>query len=80
MNHFFQLFFNKSSLNVDYLRFSINPDYSIYLDLDFVNQKTRITLFEENKPSYIHLNKLLTPDFPKLIQIKKKVSLYTKLS
>ena len=76
MNHSLQLFTDENNNQVDFLKLSLNPKYSRYIEIDFINQKCRINCLKEGKPDYIDIPKMIYPDFPLLTKLKERVSLY----
>ncbi len=76
MNHTLQLKVNEETGKVDFMKLSLNPKYSRFLEIDFVLQKCRINCMKEGKSSYIDIPKMLIPDFPDLTKLKEVVSLY----
>ena len=80
MNHTLQLFTDKATNKVDLIILSLNHKYSRYLEIDYVNQKSRIMCAKESKIEYIEIDKILEPDFPDLTKLKEKVSLYVVFS
>lgn len=74
MNHFLQFFTQKESKNVHFLKVSLTPNYSRFVEIDFFNNKSKISYFKPDKGTeYIELKKAIEPDFPKLILLKEKV-------
>lgn len=80
MNHSLQLFTDEATGQVDFLKLSLNPKYSRYLEIDFYNQKCRINCLKDNKPDYIDIPKMIEPDFPHLTKLKERISLYVVFS
>lgn len=80
MNHSLQLFTDTVTKKVDLLKLSLNSKYSRYLEIDFVNQRCRISCFKEGKPESIEIEKMIEPDFPLLVKLKEKVSMYIVFS
>lgn len=80
LNHTVMFFSDLSSGQVDFLKLSLNPKYSKFLEIDFINQKCRIACKKEGKTEYIDIPKLLIPDFPNLTDLKSKVGLYVTFS
>jgi hypothetical protein len=80
MNHSLQLFTDTATNKIDFLKLSLNPKYSRYLEIDFVNQRCRISCLKEGKPEYIEIEKMIEPDFPHLTKLKEKVSMYIVFS
>lgn len=76
MNHTLQIFTNKESDTVDFLNLSLNPQYSRFLQINFIDQKCRINCMKDGESTYIDVPKIIEPDFPKLTKLKEKVSLY----
>jgi hypothetical protein len=80
MNHSVLFFLDEDTKQVDYLKLSLNPKYSRYVEIDFFNQKCRIACLKDSKPFYIEIPKMLQPDFPLLTKLKERVSLYITFS
>ena len=80
MNHSLQIFTDEETRQVDMLKLSLNPKYSRYLEIDFVNQKCRINCMKEGKSEYIQIPKMIEPDFPDLVKLKERVSMYVVFS
>jgi hypothetical protein len=79
-NHVIRFFTDKKTKQVDFLSISLNPKYSRYLDIDYVNQKCRITCAKDGEYEYIEIPKMIFPDFPDLVQLNERVSLYVLFS
>lgn len=80
MNHSLRIFTDEATGEVDMLKLSLNPRYSRFLEIDFVNQKCRINCMKEGKSDYIDIEKMITPDFPKLEKLKERVNLFVVFS
>jgi len=80
MNHSLRLFADKATGQVDFINLSLNPKYSKYLEIDFINSKCRINCMKEGKPEYIEIPKMIIPDFPLLEKLKERVNLYVVFS
>lgn len=80
MNHCLQLFSDEATSKVDLLKLSLDPKYSKYLEIDFLNQKCRINCLKDNKPTYIDIKKMIIPDFPSLVKLKERVDFYILFS
>lgn len=80
MNHTLQIFVDEGTRKVDLLRLSLNHKYSRYLEIDYIHQKCRISCFKDSKAEYIEIDKMIDPDFPNLIKLKEKISLYVVFS
>jgi uncharacterized protein YbaR (Trm112 family) len=79
-NHIINIWTNKATKKVDLFRISLNPKYSRFLEIDFVNQKCRITCAKDGEYEYINIPKMIEPDFPDLVKLKEKVNLYVVFS
>lgn len=80
MNHSVQLFVDERTKQIDFMKISLNPKYSKFIEIDFLNQKCRILCLKNGKSEYIEVNKMIEPDFPNLTKLIEKVSLYVTLS
>ncbi len=80
LNHSLQLITDKTTGTVDFLNISLNPKYSVYVEIDFVNQKSRINCMKNGRSEYIPIAKMIVPDFPNLESLKDRVSLYITFS
>lgn len=76
MNHIIVLLSNKKTNKIDYIKMSLNPNYSKFIEIDFFNKKSRISCFRDGKPEHIEISKMLEPDFPQLTKLKEKVNLF----
>lgn len=79
-NHILTLWTDKSTKQVDLIKLSLNPKYSRFLEIDYVNQKCRIICAREGEYEYIDIPKMIEPDFPDLAKLKEKVALYVVFS
>lgn len=79
-NHSLQLFTDKLTGKIDLLKFSLEANYSKFIEIDFVNQRCRINCLKASVSSYIDIPGIIEPDFPALEKLKQKVSLYVMLS
>lgn len=79
-NHIVSIWTDKETKQVDYLRFSLNSNYSRFLEVDFVNQKCRLLLMEECGYKHIDIDKMLEIDFNDLSKLKEKLQLYILFS
>ena len=80
LNHFLQIFVDGYTDRVDFLKLSLNPKYSRYLEIDFINQTCRISCMKGGQAEYIDIPKMIVPDFPKLIKLKERVAVYVTFS
>lgn len=78
--HTLMIYADEATGQVDLLKLSLNPAYSRFLEIDFLHQKCRISCLKENKPEYIEVEKMIEPDFPDLVKLKERVSLYVVFS
>lgn len=79
-NHIITLWTDKATKKVDLVKLSLNPKFSRFVEVDFVNQKCRITCAKEGKYEYIKIPKMLPLDWPLLEELKSRVSLYVVFS
>ena len=75
-NHTLQFYTDMSTKKVDLIKVSITPTYSRFIEVDFLNQKSRIFYVIESKSECVEIPKVLELDFPDLIRLKEKISLY----
>lgn len=76
INHSLQLWSDKSTSKIDFLRFSLDSNYSKFLEIDYVNKKSRLSCWKNSMPKFIYFNKIIEPDFPKLSNLIDKLSTY----
>lgn len=79
-NHLISLWVDKKTKQVDLVKISLKPDYTRFVEVDFVNQKCRITCQKNGEYEYIEIPKMLELDFPDLTKLKERVSLYVVFS
>lgn len=79
-NHAIQFFTDEATNQVDFLKISLNPKYSRYLEINYVNKTCRISCMKAGKTEYIDIEKMIEPDFPDLIKLKERVALYVVFS
>lgn len=79
-NHYFVIYSDKITKKVDLLKLSLNPQYSRFIEINFLNKNCRLTCLKENEPYYIDIDKLIIPDFPDLVKIKEIIGLYIAFS
>ncbi len=79
-NHVVSIWADKTTKQVDLLRLSLNSKYSRFLEIDYVNKKCRITCAKNGEYEYIDIPKMIEPDFPDLVKLKERVSLYILFS
>lgn len=78
--HSVQFFTDKLSKSVDMLKFSLDPKYSSFLEIDYVNNKCRIYCMKKNVIQYIYIPKMVETDFPNLDKLKERISMYVVFS
>jgi hypothetical protein len=79
-NHIVQFWTDKETKQVDMIKISLKPNYSRFIEIDYVNQKCRITCAKEGEHEYIEIPKMIEPDFPDLVSLKERVNLYVVFS
>jgi hypothetical protein len=79
-SHVIAIWFNKGTKKVDFMKLSLNPKYSRFLEIDWVHEKCRITCVRDGEYEYIEIPKMIEPDFPDLTKLKEKVNLYVVFS
>lgn len=80
MNHVLQIFTETKTKKVDLLKLSLNPKYSRHLEIDYYNQKCRISCAKDGQYEYIPIDRMIEPDFPNLEKLKEKVAVYITFS
>ena len=79
-NHLIQFFIDSTTNNVDFVKMSLNHLFTKYIEIDFVNQKSTISIYKQSVPKHFYLNKIIEPDFPKLTLLKEKVDIILTFS
>lgn len=79
-NHIVCLFVDKETKKVDLIKFSLNSKYSRFLEIDYVNDRSRITCVKNGKFEYIEIPRLLEVDFNDLSPLKRACSLFITFS
>jgi len=79
-NHSVQFFTDAETKLVDVLKFSLDPKYSRYLEIDYINKRCRIFCMKNGEAKYIHIPKMIEPDFPDLEKLKERISMYVVFS
>lgn len=77
--HTLRLYTDKATSKVDLIEFSISPNYSKFIEINFIKSSTQITI-KNNTTSFIHLDKVIFPDFPDLTGLLKQVDTFILLS
>lgn len=79
-NHSVQFFTNESTKLIDILKFSLDPKYSRYLEIDYVNSRCRIYCMKNGEAQYIHIDKMVELDFPNLEKLRERIAMYVTFS
>lgn len=79
-NHVIAIWTNKTTKKVDFMKLSLNSKYSRFLEIDWVNQKCKITCASGGEYEHIDIPKMIEPDFPDLVKLKERVNLYVVFS
>jgi hypothetical protein len=79
-NHSVQFFTDEATKQIDMLKFSLDPKYTRYLEIDYVNKRCRIACMKNSEPSYIYIPKMVEPDFPNLEKLRERISMYVVFS
>ena len=79
-NHCLQLFSDISNNKVDYIKFSLDPKYSKYIEINFISNECTILFMKNSVMNAIVVPKIIEPDFPALLKLKQQVSLYAVFS
>ena len=78
LNHTLMFFVNNETRLVDFVKVSLNPYYSRFFEINFIQESCRIAYMKESVPTYIEVPKILDLDFPHLTKLKEKIELYGK--
>lgn len=79
-NHVLMIWVDKETKQIDFLKLSLNPKYSRFVEVDFVNQRCRISCLKDGQAEYIEIPKMLELDFPDLTKLKERVGMYIVFS
>ena len=77
MNHIIQFYADQSTNQIDYIKLNINPRYTVILELDFINKKSIMSFWKSGACEYVHVPKIIEPDFPLLNDLREKINMYT---
>lgn len=81
MNHSLQIFTEVDGYSkVHLLKVSLNSKYSRFIEIDFHNNRCKISCLKNNIPYTIEIPKIIEPDFPDLEKLKEKVGIYVSFS
>lgn len=78
--HVVMFWVDKATKKVDLIKISLSPKYSRFIEIDYVNQKCRITCAKDGEEEHIEIPKMIEPDFPDLVALKERVNLYVVFS
>jgi len=77
LNHCIQIYVDEQTNQVDLLKLSLNPTYDRFIFIDFFNQKCKVVCLKNNQESIsINIPKMIEPDFPELLNLKDRVSMF----
>jgi hypothetical protein len=79
-NHSLQFFTDLSTNKIDYIKFSLDPKYSKYIEINFINNECIIMFMKNGTANNIVVPKIIEPDFPDLFKLKQQVNLYAVFS
>jgi len=79
-NHVAIFWVDKSTNQIDAMKFSLNEYYSKFLEINFVKEKSKIILASNGGFDQIILDRIFVPDFPDLKELKRQISLFSLLS
>lgn len=79
-NHSVQFYTDESTKLVDMLKFSLDPKYKRYLEIDYINGRCRIYCMKNGVAEYIHIPKMVEPDFPELEKLRERIAMYVTFS
>jgi len=77
LNHTLMFFVNNTQ-QIDFIKISLNPYYSRFLEINYLKGQCRIAYMKESVPTYIEVPQILDLDFPHLTKLKEKIELYGK--
>ena len=82
-DHYIHLLIDSATHKIDIMKISINKSdtHNKFIEIDYVNNKSRIIILEPHgPPQYIDLPKMISPDFPILEELKRKVNILIAFS
>ena len=79
-NHSFQNITDEGTSQVDWVKFSLNPQGTRWVEINFVTGKSRIICLKDGQPDYLDIDKQLEPDFPDLTKLREKINIYVLFS
>jgi hypothetical protein len=79
-NHSLLFFVDEETKKVDFLKVSLSAQYSRFVEINYILNKSRISCLKDNQPDYIEIDRVLDADFPDLAKLKEKVGIYVVFS
>lgn len=80
LNHCIQVVVDLESNQVDFVKISLNKDYSRFVLIDFVNNKSDIVCMKKSMKQSFEVPKAVVPDFPELKELKRIIEMYVTFS
>lgn len=80
INHCIQLVVDLCSKEIDFIKLSLTRDYSKFVLIDFVNNKSNIMCMKKGVKQSFEIHKAVVPDFPELKELKRIIDLYIVFS
>jgi hypothetical protein len=74
-NHSLLFFTDETTKKVDWLKMSLSPTYSRFIEINYFLGKSRIICSRDERSDYLEIGKVLDPDFPSLQMLTEKVKL-----
>ena len=75
LNHVVQFMVDEATSEIDFLKISLEPDYSRFVTIDFYNKRCQVICLRDNKKETIDVPRMIAPDFPDLLKLKEKIGL-----
>ena len=72
--HSIMFWTDKTTNQIDFLKVSLNCNYSRFVEIDFLNKETRVLCSRNGKFDVINVGRLLIPDFPDLSELRKSAA------
>lgn len=79
-NHIMNLWVDKKTNCVDLIKIGLDAKYSRFIEINFLQHKSRITCIKNGVYEFVDVPKLLELDFPYLAELKEKIDLYILFS
>jgi len=80
LNHCIQLVIDLSSKEIDFMKISLSRDFSRFVLIDIVNNKSNIICLKKNEKQSFEVPRAMIPDFPDLKELKRIIGLYITFS